>query len=126
MPDCTDQPYCHMAIDFCAEYSVLAMSLQVKVAAQACDRNKHSFYVQASVFTWFLVQTKSGELTPYNIRHTVKAMTEPPQESIVEQMCQLVEAVKEDYGRVDLAAMWRPYCRCNNPALISCISSDNT
>lgn len=67
--------------------------------------------LQASVFAWFLVQTKSGELTPYNIRHTVKAMAEPPGDNIQEQLCQLVETVKEDYGRVDLSAMWRPYCR---------------
>ena len=67
--------------------------------------------LQASVFAWFLVQTKSGELTPFNIRHTVKAMAEPPGDNIQEQLCQLVETVKEDYGRVDLSAMWRPYCR---------------
>lgn len=74
---------------------------------------------QASVFAWFLVQTKSGELTPYNIRHTVKPMADPPAEHIQEQLCQLVDTVKEDYGRVDLSAMWRPYCR-SKQMLMSC------
>ena len=67
--------------------------------------------LQASAFTWFVVQTKSGDLTPFSIRHTVKAMTAMPEKGTVQQLLDLATAVKDDYGRMDLSSMWRPYCR---------------
>ena len=68
--------------------------------------------LQASAFTWFVVQTRSGDLTPYSIRHIVKPMTTLPEEHMQQQLLSLAETVKDDYGRMDLSSMWRPYCRC--------------
>ncbi|KAL0041515.1 hypothetical protein WJX79_005896 [Trebouxia sp. C0005] len=66
---------------------------------------------QASAFTWFVVQTRSGDLTPFSVRHTVKPMLAMPEEQTQQQLLDLTEAVKDDYGRVDLSSMWRPYSR---------------
>lgn len=66
---------------------------------------------QASAFTWFVVQTRSGDLTPFSVRHTVKPMLAMPDEQTQQQLLDLTEAVKDDYGRVDLSSMWRPYSR---------------
>lgn len=74
--------------------------------------------LQASAFTWFVVQTRSGELTPYSIRHVVKPMTALPGEHMQQQLLNLVQTVKDDYGRMDLCSMWRPYGRC--------VHADNT
>ena len=68
--------------------------------------------LQASAFTWFVVQTRSGDLTPYSIRHVVKPMTVLPGEHMQQQLLNLAETVKDDYGRMDLSSMWRPYGRC--------------
>lgn len=64
---------------------------------------------QASAFTWFVVQTRSGDLTPYSIRHIVKPMAVLPGEHMQQQLLSLAETVKDDYGRMDLSSMWRPY-----------------
>ena len=69
------------------------------------------FGLQASAFTWFVVQTRSGVLTPFSIRHAVQHMTAPPDEHMQQQLLSLIEAVKDDYGRMDLSSMWRPYAR---------------
>ncbi len=34
-----------------------------------------------------------------------------PDEQTQQQLLDLIEAVKDDYGRVDLSSMWRPYSR---------------
>lgn len=34
-----------------------------------------------------------------------------PDEQTQQQLLDLTEAVKDDYGRVDLSSMWRPYSR---------------
>ena len=34
-----------------------------------------------------------------------------PDEQTQQQLLDLTEAVKDDYGRVDLSSMWRPYAR---------------
>ena len=67
--------------------------------------------MQASALTWFVVQNRSGDLTPFSIRHTVKLMKVMPEEQLQQQLLDLADAVKDDYGRVDLSSMWRPYCR---------------
>ena len=38
-------------------------------------------------------------------------MTAPPDEHMQQQLLSLIEAVKDDYGRMDLSSMWRPYAR---------------
>ena len=38
-------------------------------------------------------------------------MASPPGEHMQQQLLSLAEAVKHDYGRMDLSSMWRPYAR---------------
>ncbi|KAK9816984.1 hypothetical protein WJX72_007805 [[Myrmecia] bisecta] len=66
---------------------------------------------QASALTWFVVQTKAGELTPFSIRHSVKALEGLPGEYLEAQLHRVADMFREDYGRVDLSAMWRPFTR---------------
>lgn len=35
-----------------------------------------------------------------------------PGEHMQQQLLSLAETVKDDYGRLDLSSMWRPYARC--------------
>lgn len=56
------------------------------------------------------MQTRSGDLTPYSIRHNVKPKTALPDEHM-QHLLHLAETVKDDYGRMDLSSMWRPYGR---------------
>lgn len=77
--------------------------------------------MQASAFTWFVVQTRCGDLTPFSVRHSVKPMTALPAQPMQQQLLDLVAAVKDDYGRMDLSSLWRPYGRygCNLSAAMT-------
>ena len=112
---------------FLASMATVALCLHSQHTSQQCrfdqtclhqergnivaEAEKWSGFVQASAFTWFVVQTRSGDLTPFSIRHTVKPLTVMPSEETQQQLLDLASAVTDDYGRMDLSSLWRPYHR---------------
>ena len=64
---------------------------------------------QASAITWFVVQSRLGELTPYAVRHAVQPLAALPGPGLVAELRAVVDLMAGDVARADLAGLWRPF-----------------
>ena len=79
------------------------------LTARECERSDHGPCAQASAITWFVVQSRLGELTPYAVRHTVQPLAALPGPGLVAELRAVVDMMSGDIARADLAGLWRPF-----------------
>ena len=80
--------------------------------ALSCSRmsgSHHGPHAQASAITWFVVQSRLGELSPYAVRHTLQPLAALPGPDLVAELHAIVDMMSGDIARADLAGLWRPF-----------------
>ena len=75
----------------------------------AVKSSHHGPRAQASAITWFVVQSRLGELSPYAVRHALQPLAALPGPEMVAELRAVVDMMSGDIARADLAGLWRPF-----------------
>ncbi|KAK9830977.1 hypothetical protein WJX81_004646 [Elliptochloris bilobata] len=63
----------------------------------------------ASAITWFVVQSRLGELSPYAVRHALQPLPGLPGPELIAQLRGVVDLLGNDIACMDLSGAWRPF-----------------